>query len=108
MLNTRNLSSFYGSIQALKEVSLHISQGEIITIIGPNGSGKTTLLRTISGLHPASGGSTYLRGRDITHLDAHQIVKAGVTHVLQGRQIFEEMTVLAKPENRRLSPLPFA
>ena len=94
MLKICNLSSSYGSIQALKEVSLQVDQGEIITIIGPNGAGKTTLLRTISGLHRASGGNTYLRDRDITHLEPHQIVKAGVTHVLQGRQIFEEMTVL--------------
>ena len=94
MLKIRNLSSYYGSIQALKEVSLQVKQGEIVTIIGPNGSGKTTLLRTISGLHRASDGNTYLENRDITHLDPHQIVEAGVTHVLQGRQIFEEMTVL--------------
>jgi len=94
MLKIRNLSSYYGSIQALKEVSLQIDHGEIVTIIGPNGSGKTTLLRTISGLHRASDGNTYLGDRDITHLDPHQIVEAGVTHVLQGRQIFEGMTVL--------------
>jgi branched-chain amino acid transport system ATP-binding protein len=94
MLKIRNLSSYYGSIQALKGVSLQIDHGEIVTIIGPNGSGKTTLLRTISGLHRASAGNTYLGDRDITYLDPHQIVEAGVTHVLQGRQIFEGMTVL--------------
>ena len=94
MLQICNLSSYYGSIQALKDVSLQIDHGEIVTIIGPNGSGKTTLLRTISGLHRASSGNTYLGDRDITYLDPHQIVEAGVTHVLQGRQIFEGMTVL--------------
>jgi branched-chain amino acid transport system ATP-binding protein len=108
MLRITNLSSFYGSVHALKEVSLQVGQGEIVTIIGPNGSGKTTLLRTVSGLHRASGGSTFLEGREITHLGAHQIVRAGVTHVLQGRQIFEEMTVL---QNLRIGayhrfPLP--
>ena len=94
MLKICNLSSYYGSIQAVKEVSLRVNQGEIVAIIGPNGSGKTTLLRTISGLHRPSGGNIYLDDRDITHLDPHEIVNAGVTHVLQGRQIFEEMTVL--------------
>ncbi len=94
MLRISNLSSHYGSIQALKEVSLQVNRGEIVTIIGPNGSGKTTLLRTISGLHQASGGSICLEDRDITHIDPHEIVAGGMTHVLQGRQIFEEMTVL--------------
>jgi branched-chain amino acid transport system ATP-binding protein len=94
MLEVERLSARYGSIYALKEVSLAVRAGEIVTVVGPNGAGKTTLLRTLSGLHRASSGSVRLLDREITYLDAHHIVRAGVTQVLQGRQIFEDMTVL--------------
>ncbi len=94
MLRINHLSSYYGSIQALKEVSLEVHPGEIITVVGPNGSGKTTLLRTISGLNRAFSGTVHLVDEEITNLDPHLIVRTGITQVLQGRQIFSEMTVL--------------
>jgi branched-chain amino acid transport system ATP-binding protein len=94
MLRVTGLSSFYHSIQALKEVSLAVSEGEIVTVVGPNGAGKTTLLRTISGLHRAASGKIELFDRDITHTAPFMIVQMGVTHVLQGRQIFQDLTVL--------------
>jgi branched-chain amino acid transport system ATP-binding protein len=93
MLEVEDLASRYGSITALEGVSLAVREGEIVTVVGPNGAGKTTLLRTVSGLQWASAGSVRFLGRDITNLEPHLIVRAGVTQVLQGRQIFEEMTV---------------
>ena len=94
MLRVEQLSAHYGAIHALKGVSLHAAQGEIVAVVGPNGAGKTTLMRTVSCLHPASGGTVRLSDRDITRLGAHEIVRAGIAQVLQGRQIFDDMTVL--------------
>jgi len=94
MLRIEQLSAHYGAIHAVKAVSLHVAAGEIVTVVGPNGAGKTTLLRTVSGLHRASAGTVRLSDRDITRLDAHEIVRAGIVQVLQGRQIFDDMTVL--------------
>jgi branched-chain amino acid transport system ATP-binding protein len=94
MLRIESLSAHYGAIHAVKGVSVHAAEGEIVTIVGPNGAGKTTLLRTVSGLHRASAGSVRIFDRDITRLEAHDIVRAGVVQVLQGRQIFDDMTVL--------------
>jgi branched-chain amino acid transport system ATP-binding protein len=93
MLKVTDLTTFYGSIQALKGVSLEVIEREIVTVVGPNGAGKSTLLRTISGLQPATSGKIMLLDRDITGEDPHSIARMGVTHVLQGRQIFSDMTV---------------
>jgi branched-chain amino acid transport system ATP-binding protein len=84
---------FYGRIQALRGITLHVDEGEIVTLIGANGAGKTTTLRAISGLTPASAGHIRLRGQDITHLLAEDIVTKGVGHAPEGRRIFSRMTV---------------
>jgi branched-chain amino acid transport system ATP-binding protein len=98
MLEIRNLDVHYGVIHALKNVSLKVEQGEIVTLIGANGAGKTTTLRTISGLIKATGGEVILEGRDITGLSAPNRVELGLSQVPEGRRIFPEMSVLENLE----------
>jgi branched-chain amino acid transport system ATP-binding protein len=98
MLEIRNLDVHYGVIHALKNVSLKVEQGEIVTLIGGNGAGKTTTLRTISGLIKATGGEVILEGRDITGLSAPNRVELGLSQVPEGRRIFPEMSVLENLE----------
>lgn len=93
MLVIKNLSSFYGNIEALRAVDLWVRTGKITTILGANGAGKTTLLRTISGLVPARFGEILYFGKDIANLEPHKIVKLGISHVPEGRQVFASMTV---------------
>lgn len=93
LLNLDNVHSYYGRIHALKGISLNVDEGEIVTLIGANGAGKSTTLRTISGLiHPKQGRIT-LKDRDISRIDPHLIVDAGVGHVPEGRGIFPKLTV---------------
>ena len=93
LLCLENVHSYYGHIHALQGISINVEEGEIVTLIGSNGAGKSTTLRTISGLiHPRHGKIT-LKGQDISHMDPHQIVKAGVGHVPEGRGIFPKLTV---------------
>ena len=88
LLALDNVHSYYGRIHALRGISLHVDEGEIVTLIGANGAGKSTTLRAISGLvHPRSG-RIHLRDRDITGLPAHVIVASGVGHVPEGRGVF--------------------
>ena len=94
LLNVSNIDTFYGSLQALWNVSLEVKPKEIVAIIGANGSGKSTLLDTISGLmHPAKG-SINFEGKEITTLDPFQIVALGISQVPEGRGIFPDLTVL--------------
>src|SRR5215217_3088942 len=98
LLNVRNLEVCYGVISALQDVSLEIDCGEIVTLIGSNGAGKTTLLRTISGLlKPARGSVNWSPDgtptRDLTTVKPHEIVRAGIGHVPEGRQVFPNLTV---------------
>ncbi len=93
MLSVNNLEVCYGAISALRDVSLHIETGRIITLIGGNGAGKTTTLRTISGLLRAKRGSIMFKGEDITKLPPHQIVARGLCHVPEGRMVFSNLTV---------------
>jgi branched-chain amino acid transport system ATP-binding protein len=93
LLEVEGIDVFYGRIQALRGVSLHVDEGEIVTLIGANGAGKTTTLRAISGLTPASAGAVRLRGQDITRLQAEDIVPKGIGHAPEGRRIFARMTV---------------
>ena len=98
MLEIKNLNVHYGVIHALKDVSLKVNKGEIVTLIGANGAGKTTTLRTISGLNKATSGEILLEGNDITNVPAPQRVKMNVSQVPEGRRIFPDMSVLENLE----------
>jgi branched-chain amino acid transport system ATP-binding protein len=93
LLEVERIDVFYGRIQALRGVSLHVDEGEIVTLIGANGAGKTTTLRAISGLTPATSGSIRIRGQEITRMQAEDIVTKGIGHAPEGRRIFARMTV---------------
>jgi branched-chain amino acid transport system ATP-binding protein len=93
ILDVEKIDVFYGRIQALRSVSLHVDEGEIVSLIGANGAGKTTTLRAISGLTSASSGAVRLRGEEISHLQAEDIVVKGIGHAPEGRRIFARMTV---------------
>ena len=93
LLEVERIDVFYGRIQALRGVSLHVDEGEIVTLIGANGAGKTTTLRAISGLTPASSGHVRIRGLDITRMQAEDIVTKGIGHAPEGRRIFARMSV---------------
>ena len=93
MLELRNLHTFYGNIMALKDVSIKVSQGEIITLIGANGAGKTTALMSISGVVPPRSGEVFFLGRPVQHLRPEEIAALGIAHVPEGRHIFPQMTV---------------
>lgn len=94
MLKINNLSAYYGSIQALKNVSLTINKGRIVSIIGANGAGKSTLLKSISGLVTQKKGEILFCDTDISSKPVRKIVKSGISHVLEGRQLFAHLTVL--------------
>lgn len=98
MLEVKNLNVHYGVIQALKDISLTVNQGEIVTLIGANGAGKTTTLRTISGLIKATSGEILLEGKNITTLPAPDRVQQGISQVPEGRRIFPPMSVLENLE----------
>ncbi len=93
LLELDNVHSYYGHIHALKGISLNVEDGEVVTLIGANGAGKSTTLRTISGLVRARQGKISLRDQEITHMEPHAIVAAGVGHVPEGRGIFPRLTV---------------
>ena len=93
LLELENVHTFYGHIHALHGISLHVEEGEIVTLIGANGAGKSTTLRTISGLIRPREGSIRLKGEEITGVDPHRIVSMGVGHVPEGRGIFPRLTV---------------
>jgi branched-chain amino acid transport system ATP-binding protein len=93
MLEVDNIHTYYGNIHALKGVSLHVDQGEIVTLIGANGAGKTTTLRTISGLLRPREGSIKLNGEDLAAFPAHELVYKGVAMVPEGRGVFAKLTV---------------
>jgi branched-chain amino acid transport system ATP-binding protein len=99
MLRIDNLAVYYGGIQALKDVSLHLDTGELLAIIGANGAGKTTLLRTLSGVLKARSGSIRFEGKELTRLSPFDIVALGIAHSPEGRQLFGGLTVL---ENLKL------
>jgi branched-chain amino acid transport system ATP-binding protein len=93
MLKIKNLNTYYGKVHALKNVSLHLKRGEIVTLIGANGAGKTTLLNTLSAIIPAATGEILLEGKPITGLSADRIVSMGLSQVPEGRQVFNPLAV---------------
>ena len=93
MLEVKGLQVYYGVIQALKDVSFEVNQGEVIALIGANGAGKTTTLHTVTGLLPAKAGSIMFEGVDITKMPAHKIVEMGIAHVPEGRRVFAQLSV---------------
>jgi branched-chain amino acid transport system ATP-binding protein len=98
MLDVQDITTFYGNIQALKGVSLHVEQGEIVTLIGSNGAGKTTTLHTISGLLKPRSGAISLAGKTISERPAHEVAAMGVAHAPEGRRIFNRMSVMENLE----------
>jgi branched-chain amino acid transport system ATP-binding protein len=98
VLDLKDVHTYYGSIQALKGVSLQVREGEIVTLIGANGAGKSTTLRSINGLnHPRKGRITF-QNRDITNLVAHKVVKLGISQSPEGRKLFSRMSVMENLE----------
>ncbi len=93
MLKINDIDVYYGNIQALRGLSLEVNEGEIVTLIGANGAGKSTLLKTISGLLKPKKGSIEYLGTSIDGKPAQAIVKAGISHVPEGRRVFANMTV---------------
>ena len=93
ILELHDVHTYYGSIHALKGVSLEVRNGEIVTLLGANGAGKSTTLRSINGLNRPRQGSIQFQGRDITAVAAHQIVKRGIAQAPEGRRLFPRMTV---------------
>jgi branched-chain amino acid transport system ATP-binding protein len=94
LLELNGVDAFYGRIQALRNVTIHVDKGEVVALIGSNGAGKTTTLRTISGLmHPPTG-TIHFDGRDITHTAAAKVVELGICQSPEGRRLFPRMTVV--------------
>jgi branched-chain amino acid transport system ATP-binding protein len=93
LLEVTDVRAHYGSIEALKGVSLTVEEGEVVTLIGSNGAGKSTTLRAISGLTPATSGKVEIAGEEITRVPAHEIVSRGIALAPEGRHCFARMTV---------------
>lgn len=93
MLKLEQVSTHYGAICAVNQVSLHVNQGEIVTLIGSNGAGKTSLLMTVCGNPRASGGRIAFEGEDITQMSTHHIMRRGIAISPEGRRVFKDLTV---------------
>ena len=93
LLELRGISSFYGNVQALKGVSLHVNEGELVTLLGANGAGKSTTLKTISGLLVPTEGEVLFEGKPIHRAGPEAIARIGISHVPEGRRIFPGLTV---------------
>lgn len=93
MLEATGLSVSYGQINAVRNVSFHVEEGEIVSLIGSNGAGKTTILKTLSGLLKAKAGTITCQGQDITAKSSSEIVRSGIVHVPEGRQVFSSISV---------------
>ncbi len=92
-LQVNNISVRYGKAEALRNVSMRVDKGEIVSLIGSNGAGKTTTLKSISGLVPYYGGEILFQGRRLNGVAPHEIVRMGIAHVPEGRRVFSSMTV---------------
>ena len=93
LLEVNNLEVYYGVICALKGISFHVNEGEIVSLIGANGAGKTTMMQSTVGIIPKRRGSVIFDGQDITKTPCHKIVQLGMTQVPEGRRIFQELSV---------------
>ena len=93
ILKVDNINVYYGAIHAIKGISFHVNEGEIVTLIGANGAGKTTTLQTVSGLLRSKTGSVEFCGENISHIPSHKLVEKGLAQVPEGRRIFQQMSV---------------
>ena len=93
VLQVENINVYYGSIHAVKDVSFHVEQGEVVTLIGANGAGKSTTLNTVAGLLHSRTGSVRFMGEELRHVPSHKLVGRGMALVPEGRRIFQHMTV---------------
>jgi len=93
MLEIKNIQTFYGKIQALRDVSIKVNSGEIVSLIGANGAGKSTLLMTVSGINKPREGVIIFEGKNIEKEEPHKIVKLGISQSPEGRRIFSKLTV---------------
>lgn len=114
LLKVDNIDVYYGPVQILRQVSLDIQEGEVVSLLGSNGAGKTTMVNAISGLLPVAKGSIHFIGEDITNTPVHQRVQLGLVQIPEGRKIFPTLTVeenlimgsfLKKPRSRRKESL---
>lgn len=93
MLKVKNINTFYGQVHALKNVSLHLNKGEIVTLIGANGAGKTTILNSLSAVTPPRSGEILFDGTAVGNLSPDRIVELGISQVPEGRQVFKPLSV---------------
>ncbi|MFF2878591.1 ABC transporter ATP-binding protein [Gottfriedia sp. NPDC057991] len=93
LLQLKDINSFYGGIQALKDINIEVNEGEIVTLIGSNGAGKSTTLKTICGQVKPKSGTLIYKGEEIIKLQAHEIALKGIAHVPEGRRIFSKLSV---------------
>jgi len=98
MLKVDNLNLFYGGIHALRDISIEVDQGQIVTLIGANGAGKTSTLRAISGLEPIKSGEVTFKNEPLSKVPANKIVSKGLSHVPEGRRVFANLTVMENLE----------
>ena len=93
LLNVEGINVYYGAIHAIKDISFHVNEGEIVTLMGANGAGKTTTLQTISGLLRSKTGSITFEGQNISNVRADKLVARGLAQVPEGRRVFLQMSV---------------
>jgi branched-chain amino acid transport system ATP-binding protein len=93
LLSVKDIRALYGKLEAVKGVSLHVDEGEIVTLLGANGAGKTTVLKNISGLKPPTSGEIWFTGRRIDRSQPTHIVRRGISQILEGQRVFRDMSV---------------
>ena len=103
ILKLSNIESYYGPIMAIRGISLEVPRGQIVTVLGANGAGKTTVLKTISGILDPQKGSIEFLGKPIQRMEADKIVRLGLSHVPEGREVFPVPVRARKPDDGRLS-----